>query len=277
MTLLITKIKLNKLEWFSTVDKGASGDDKHRARIVLWKRDAPSWRDRLKDFFRASITPIEKQTTEEAPKMTLEEILAKLPEEERNVILAALQAAKAPAAQPAPMQAAEGNPEEPKPEEMAKALKDLPEAVRVVVEKAMKEGQAAGEEKAELEKRLADLEDRARLVEFTKRAETLEFLPMTTVDLAKMLKDVDDALDADRSKAFGEMLVKIEKAMAESEIFIAVGSDQTGGTETALEKRDKLVAELRKENPRLKVQQARTRVYRAHPELYAEIQKEKAH
>jgi len=260
MRMLITNIKLNKLEWLSLVDKGASGDAKHRPAIMLWKRDkSMPIKERIKAIFTKQETGPAPEPKE--PEMTLEEILAKLPDDEsRNALLALLESLK-PKADPAPTEPAPIA-AEAKPEEMAKRMQD---EVRAVFEKAQAE-------KVELEKRIKEIEDRAEMVELTKRAEGLSFLPMGTVDIAKTLKDVKSSVDSKRYETFVAMLEKINKGMQESPIFKQYGSDANGGEETPLEKRDKAVAELQKVDPNLSVFQARARVYKQDPKLYAELQ-----
>lgn len=277
MSWLVTNIKLNKVEWFSVVDKGASGDKKNRAKIVLWKRQKPSIKDRLRSIFSKGTEPkqIKKQ---ESTTMTLEEILAALPEDQKAVILAALEAAAKQTPAPMPVAAQD---DEKKEEELqkrlAEAIEKLPEELRVTLEKrldAEDEVKKTEKEKLELIKRVEELEETQRMIELKKRAEDLGFLPMSTLDLAKTLGAADRSMDDDQRKAFNEMLIKINKAMKDSPVFKEYGHNGESPEETPIQKRDKLVIELQKNDSSLKTMQARKMVYKQNPELYEAIQAE---
>lgn len=276
MTWLVSNIKLNKLEWFSVVDKGASGNKKHPTKIVLWKRAQPSISDRIKSILQKMGKPIDVKKQEPAMP-TLEEILAKLTPEEQKIIMDALAATATSA--PKPVVSVEPEPE-PKPEELQKRLKDEIEKLedgsflRVQLEKQLSDIEKFSKENFDLQKRLEDLEERSRMIAMEKRVEDLSFLPIAKLDLAKTLISVQKAMSEDQYKVFDEMLAKINKAMKDSPIFTEYGTSQTNGEETAIQKRDKLVLELRKKNPTLKERQARLHVYRANPGLSAEIQAE---
>jgi hypothetical protein len=191
-----------------------------------------------------------------------------LPEDQRNVILQALEAAKTVPAQPAPVQAQAPAPgeEEKKPEELAKR-DDVPEDVKVELEKQAKE-------KAELEKRIKAMEERNETIELTKRAESLSFLPMATPDITKMLRLHKRASDEKEFGEFVTMLEKIHKAMKEAPIFKEYGSSGSDGEETAIEKQERLILEKRKADPKLSRNQALRAVMRETPELFAEVDAE---
>lgn len=250
MPWLISNIKLNKLEWFSLVDKGASGDKNNRAKIVLWKR-------------------FEKQ---EPNTMTLDEILARLSEEEKAVILQALQTAGGPVAQPMPQPvvaaAPPPPPAEPKPgepEELKKAKKDLE------LEKA-KSDEAKGE-LVELQKQVTDLKEASRTLHFEKKAKELEYLPMPQTKLVSLLKKADD-IGGEEGKELVDMLIRVNKASKVSPILEEYGTSQEDGIVTPLQKQHNLVKELQKANPKLSLEQAKVQVWKAYPELYQQIQNE---
>lgn len=241
MSWLITNIKLNKLEWFSTVDKGASGDETNRAKIVLWKRDKSQ--------------EIKK---EESNKMTLEELLPTLPEEAQQVIMAAIEAAKTPV-EPAPM---------PEPE-------PLPEEAQKQIEAAEGEKKEMEAEKMQLAKRVKELEDKQKLIELQKRAEN-DFgnVPMSAIELAKVLKEADEGMSEGSQKALTEMLGRVHKGMEESPILKQYGSDNEGGVETAIEKKNRLVKEAMEKDSKLTSTKAEHEIFKRNKGLYAEVQAE---
>jgi len=260
MTWVVSDIKLKKFEWFSTVDKGASGNEKHRTKIVLWKRAAQ---------------PTEIQ------KMTLEEILAKMPEEEKSAILAAIAAAKGPVTPvapvapvdpmmpPVPVPVVAADPTGPADPEKT----DVAKVEDKEIEKRFKNLEA---EKIELAKRVNTLTEEATTIRLEKRAKEFDFLPIEKLELVKVLGSVEKSLDDGQQKTFNEMLVRINKAMKASPLFDQHGADGDGKVETAIEKRDKAVAELIKTEPKHTLHTARKEIYKRDTALYDEVNAELA-
>ena len=245
--ILITDIELNKLEWFSTVDRGASGDDKHRPAIVLWKRA--------------------QLTKQEQSMPTLEESLAKLSDEEKAVVMEALKAASAPAPQPAPVAPAA-------PVPLAQR-KDIPEDVKIEMAKRDEDAKKAETERVEMAKRVADLEDRNARIEIAKRVrETMQKIPGDEGELVDLIKRITD-LDHKKGEAFEKRLVSLAKAMEESPLLKAMGSSaidvNDNSAEVELKKR---AEELRKTKPEMTEAGARQKVLADTPGLYERLRDE---
>jgi hypothetical protein len=251
--ILITDIQLNKLEWFSTVDRGASGDNDHRPRIVLWKR-----------------AQLKKQET--PMPMTLEEALATIKEEEvKAAIMEAIKAAAATPAAPAPAPAVP-----PAPVPLAQR-DDVPEDVKLELQKRADEKKKQEEEMVALRKRTADLEDKNQRIEIAKRVrETMSHVPDSESVLVDIIKRVTDA-DADAGKKLEEQLTKLSKAMKESPLLQAMGTSVTDvGDESAEMELQKRAEELRKVKPELTMATARLNVCADQPELFERVKREQA-
>jgi len=247
--ILVTDIKLNKLEWFSTVDRGASGDDAHRPRIVLWKR-----------------AQLKKQET---PMPTLEEILAKLSDEEKAIVMEALKAASAPPAPVAPVV-----PVAPVP--LAQRA-DLPEEVRTELAKRDEEMIELRKQGEADRKSIDALKDANERIEIAKRVgETMPLVPGEAAGLVDLIKRVTDA-DAGAGKAFEAQLVTLSKAMQDSPLLKAMGTAAVDVNDaSASVELTKRSEELRKSKPELSNGSARMQVIADKPELYARVLKEEA-
>lgn len=215
--------------------------------------------------------------------MTLDEILAKLSEEEKAVVLAALAAAKGPVAAPVvssdavPVVSAEETEEERKKKELEASASGL---AKRLVEKAQKEIEIekakADEAKGELvklQKQVNELKEANRMVAFEKKAKELEYLPMAQVDIAKVLKKADD-MGGKEGEALVKMLTNLNKASKASPILQEYGTSHEDGIVTPLQKQNNLVKEIQKANPKLSLEQAKIAVWKANPELYQQIQNE---
>lgn len=174
----------------SVVDRGASGNGAVAPSIVIAKRHV---------------------TKEQG--MSLEEILAKLSQEEQQVVLAAIEAAKTPA-QPAPAPAPEP-PQAPQP--IAAAMpqpedqqKDLPAEVKKQLD-----------ELAEVKKQMAAMQDAAKLKEFIAKAkERLAFLPGFTAEQGgALLKAASENLPEDTFNAIEKALCAASEAVSKSNLF----------------------------------------------------------
>jgi hypothetical protein len=249
--ILITDIKLNKLEWFSTVDRGASGDDAHRPRIVLWKR-----------------AQLKKQ--EPTMPMTLEEALATITDEEvKASIMEAIKAAAAtPAAPPAPVP-----PVAPVP---LAQRDDVPDDVKVDLQKRADETAELRKRDEANTKRIADLEDKTERVEIAKRVtSTMKLVPGEESDLVDLIKRVTDA-DSKAGEAFEAQLVTLSKAMTESPLLKAMGTSATDVNDKSAEvELSKRAVELRKVKPELSKEQSRQAILGDDGELYERLKEEK--
>lgn len=266
--ILIRDIELNKLEWFSTVDRGAAGDDKHRPTIVLWKRKKSL-------FDRLGFNKNKRAQLVKGDAMTLEEILAQLPEEQRTVIVQALQDASKPAepaaaaAQPAPAPV-------PPPEQTPIAKRDdVPDDVKLELAKREDEAKRADAARIELAKRVEKLEDDRLTLELQKRVEKdMTFIPGKTDELVSLIKSVRKT-DEDAAKKLEERLVVLSKAMKQSPLLSAMGTGavdiEGDNPKIELEKRAR---ELVKSDPSMTLAKAKMRELELDPDLYRQIQAE---
>jgi len=242
MTNLLTDIDVVEI---SVVDKGASGDDEDRPRIVIAKRHK-----------------VEKM-------MTLDEAMAGLAPEKQQAILMAVQEAAKPAAPAAPAMPEKMEPEMPNPEapeapkpedEVAKAVAKMSDSERETVAKAL-------EERVELSKRVQALEDEKETAKFVDIAKSMDALPgMTTDQRALVLKAASKSLDAKTYEA-------IEKSMRDAAVAISKGALLTefgaeGGDADADAQLTAIAKKLREEDSTLTASTARMKAMEQRPELY---------
>lgn len=252
----------------SIVDHGASGNDDVAPRIVIAKRKGGTMDN------ETLIQKIKQLFSKEAASMNLDEILAGLPEEQRNVILAALEQSNQPQPQPAPqpqpqaepMQMAEPAPAaEAKPEDEEELKKEeLPEAVR----KRLDDGDKAKGEVVELRKRLDAIEEQAKLAAFCKKAESMPYLVgASTEQVGKLLKAVDEKLDKAEAEAVIKMLATANDTIQKSGLLVDVGSDRFGGGDDANAKLNEIAKQIVKEE-NISFAKAHTAAVQRNPDLF---------
>jgi hypothetical protein len=240
-----------KVTEISFVDKGASPG----ARICFWKRAASA---------------TEKQ-------MTLEEILAKLPEEEKAVILAAIESATAKAAEPEKeeeeksaepeKEEAEKSEDEKEEEEKAKTAKALA-ALPASVRKQLAEADA-------LKSRVAKMEAENETRTFVEKARTMPVVGLATADLAEVLKAAE--LGRPLTKEIGTKLTKALRAIsvvvAKGEAFGELGTSAPGEQGSG-GKLASIAKSIRAAEPKLTQAQAYAKALRDNPDLYNEYERE---
>jgi hypothetical protein len=202
-------------------------------------------------------TPAGSARTEESDvKKTLEQILAGLgSDEEREVVKAAIAAA-----------ATAADPEAVKKAATEAALAALPEAVR-------KQLEADRAEQAALRKEMADLRKEREREAFAKTIK-IENLPAKSEELAELLFEPGASWPEQRAKIVA-VLKAADAAMGRFGVFDPLGSERGGAGEgSAAARVEQLAGELRKTEPTLSLEKARTRVRRENPQLYAEEQAE---
>lgn len=244
---VLRNLRLNSAELLSVVDTGASGNDRHRPRIVLIKRDAEK-------------------------AMTLEEVLASLPEDQRAVIAAALAEA---AAKEEPEEKPEEKADEEKPEEEKIARDKLPEPVRKALEKAEADAAERDKEAKELRKRVEAMESEKELTELTKRAkDSMNFVPgAKTEDLGKMLQVAKRSMSAAQFEQLEKVLKSSSAAIAKGKLFEELGSDREGGDDAESQLRA-LAKSLREKDPEMSESKAVLKAAEMRPDLYAQRQAE---
>jgi len=290
----------------SLVDRGASGNDDAQPKIVIAKRleGEPDIKglverfvEQVKKVFggpgphpsadgshgppvgvprpgRGPTGPEgPRPTAEGTSKMNLDEILAKLTEEERAVVLAAIEAAK-PAAPPPPAEpvvAAADEGKKPSEEEMAKILANLPEPVR----KQLEEADKAKTETQELRKRLDEIEERETVAKFRSKAEELPFLAgKKTDEIAKLLRAASEKMKPAEYQEIEKLLVDANRMVKESPIFLNSGSRGNDAETTARGQIEALAKKLRETDAKLTKEQAVSKALNENPELYSQYKAE---
>jgi hypothetical protein len=262
----------------SVVDKGASGNDRVSPKIVIAKRkekdddDEQSVVAKLVEQFKKFLGNGATETGEVKNMKTLDEILSAMPEEDRAVVLAAMEQAKkeaavpqqpavpapAPAVQPVAMAADED--EDKKKEEM---MKSLPEEVR-------KDFKATIEEVAKLKKDLADRDEREEVAKFRGKASELQFLAgNSTEEIAKTLRAANKALSEKEYKAIEKLLKNANEVVKNSPLFKDKGNP--GNDLDMSDPESKILAiakEFRKADPNLTEAQAVSKAIKENQDLY---------
>jgi hypothetical protein len=266
----------------SVVDKGASGNDKVSPKIVIAKRrekddDERSIAAKLVEQFKKFLGQSDGAETGKAENMlTLDEVLANIPEEYRAVVLAAIEAAKkevstpqppAVPAQPVSMQAdGEGEDEKKKEEEL---MKSLPEEVR-------KRLQTTSEEVAKLKKDLADKVEREEVAKFRSKAAELNYLAgQSTEEIAKTLRAANKALTEKEYAAIEKLLKNANEVVKGSDLFKDAGA---AGNDTDMSDPEaKILAiakKLQEADPSLSESQAVSKAIQQNRDLYDKRNKE---
>lgn len=302
MPTLLTNLRFDKVELVSVVDKGASGDDENRPRIVLFKRRKPT---KPKPY---DVSRVAKEQTmpagtplPEGSQATLDAILGKLSDEEKafiELLLAGAGAVAAPEAEAAPAteeveasghtdededkQAEEEEEEEAKrgATAMAKLLKKSPELAEVLKTMSNRVGKAEdrakkADKRAETAEAKTDKEVRKRREsEALKRAESIPYLPGDTKELAKMLVDHEDNLGKDRAAALWKRLEQANTLLQKSGAFEPQGSSGINAEGSAAAEVEKRAKELMAKDTSLTKAQARSKVYRADKDLKKRFRQE---
>lgn len=208
-------------------------------------------------------------------KSMLDAILAKLPEAERNAVLAAIEAAK----KGAPAEPPKGDDQQQKRATAAELLKrdDLPADVRKVLEETAEREAKADEEREAVEKarkdadaRIAKLEEETAQRDALEKADSIGAVPqLTRAQLAKVLRLSEKHFP----KAEAELLLKHLKSVAElvkkGEPFQEIGSSAGGdeGELSAAEEIEKRAKAYVEKHPDVSIQKAKLVVTDADPQL----------
>jgi len=245
------KLKPLVIEEISFVDKGASGDDSHRPEIVFWKGDT---------------MPIDASK--------VEAILARMDEEDRNVMIEALAAAK------------QDEPAAPEPEEKQEDEEEKPPMPPADEEEKMEgedEKEKVDKRAVEMRKQLDDanakiakLEGEQKLASFVKTAsEDMAHVPgMAPEDLGAVLKACSEALPEETFGKLKTTLTACSRTIEKGDLFVEIGG--SGEASGALDKLRKLAKTLHDETPDKSYEHCYTKVVKAHPDLYAAAKAEEA-
>lgn len=261
-------LRVKRIDEISLVDKGASGNATVKPAIVIAKRRSSDVNDKKTEGVLAKILKAIGLKAESG--MTLEEVLSKLGDAEKAVILNALEAAAMKAGPP--MMPAE---EEEKPEEekrkatLAKQLAELPDEIR----KSLVDAEKAKGEAAELRKRLDAIEEEREMEAFTAKAKSMPFLAgASTVEVAKALRAVKRQSPGEYEKIV-KVLELADTAVKSSKIFSAPGMHGSGPDEP-VGKLHAIAKKLVSDGVAKTKHEAMGLALKDNPELYAEYKQE---
>jgi len=249
------------------VDKGAGGNRKTPVKIAIFKR-----RKENGDY----------DDDEENSNMDLESILAELGEEKSKVIQAALAAAatkqeeddeeekqdeeeEEEEKQDEEEEEEEKQDEEEEEEEEAKAMKALPASLR-------KRFRAERDQRIDLAKRLAQMEEKAEISKFEKRAERFSLVPaISKKQLGSILRACHKSLSASDVKALEQSLSATNEIVEKSAVFGEAGSSNRGASSgDAIGKLRGIAKALQAASPNMSDESAFTKAVEMNPELHAE-------
>ena len=268
MPLLITEMTLDTAKLLSLVDAGASGDEDTRPEIVLFKR-------RTKAMDKEQILKLMKSIGVDLEKMGVSEVVTALDElglkpEQRDGVLKLMEAMMGGGEEkPAAPEKAEDEAPPPAPPAEGEAEKMEDEEMKKRADAIAKLEKRHAEEKAELAKRVKDLEDQAQLVKLEKRAGELEFLPIEKGALISLLKRIGD------DEAGQEMLTKLAK-MAEASPLLKVAGVEGEGEQSAKLDLEKRIKKLMDADPSINEAAAKAAVFKNNPSLYKRLREEEA-
>ena len=209
----------------------------------------------------------------EEMQAALDQLQSSLSEEQMALVMALIEAGKAPA-EPEVKAEEPAQAEEPAPE--VKAEEPAPE-VKADDEEKMRLQKANDDLEAELEKARAELAARDEATAIAgfvaKASEDMAALPgIKPAELGMLLKAASAALDDAQMAQLTGVLKSASAAIGKSTLLKAVGSD--GDSTTAGGRLDHEINVLRKAHPELSPQQALVRVAKSNPGLFAAAAKE---
>lgn len=258
-------LHLGSVEALGIVDQGASGDSEHRPSIVLIKRRSTIL-DKIKGALLKTLKQEPKMPSDDdvtKVEMTLEEILAEMPDDKKAVVLAALEAA----AKTEPVESIGDDDDddddaalklEEEDEDMKKALKALPKEARkklaAVLRKNRKENES---ETAKLQKRVKKMEDDKSTEIFVAKArDKMSALPgLKTEELGAVLKRISDSVPEKEYAEIEKCLISASEAVEKSDFLDEKGFGGESLGEDA-EKLDVMIAKRQEDNKDLTYQQA---------------------
>lgn len=254
----------------SLVDQGASGNKDASPKIVIAKRreQSPAGKPGLAARFLSQVRKLfGKENT-----MNLDEILAKLTEEERAFLLAELERMKAtPAAPeanapaPAVAEPAIKAEEEMTEEEQAKVMKSLPEPLRKQLEAA----NTTKEEVAKLRKEIDERNEREEVAKFRAKATDLPFLAgKSTEEIAKALRAAFRAMKPKEYETIEKLLSDANEAVKGSPLFQDEGGPGHEAEATAKGQIESIAKRLRESDAKLSRAESITKALDENKELH---------
>lgn len=233
------------------VDLGAAVE----ARITLMKR--------REDVAKNEGTEIEIKipAPEETPKMTLEEVLAKLSPEEKKIVEDAL-AAASKAAESAPVEMAAKDPE-------AEMMKRLPEEIRKRLE-------TEREERVALQKQLDTMRDENLTREHVEKARKLSVPGLAPAEIAEVTKAIAKgaALPAEIAKKLEASFGAVSEFVAKSALLQEQGSAKGGPSAGTAEAELEQIAKRLVDEGKAKPEQALAKAAEVAPDVYKRFRAE---
>ena len=246
----------------SLVDEGASGNKEVAPRIVIAKRNPSrgAWVERMEKIFSKG----------EKMEMTLESVLSKLSEEERNFILGKMEELKAVPA-PAPEAVVVEDAKAPSEDDMKAAVEKLPPKVQEEVKKRLE----SAKELETLREEVTKMRDQKELEGFIEKAKALKFLSGKVEEVAKTLHAVSKSLSKDEFAKIEKLFADANAAIGNGDTFKVIG--KTGDGETSSESYKTQIEQMAKARAKEKgvtEYEAYKAVARENPELYTKYREE---
>jgi len=220
-------------------------------------------------------------------KMILEEILAKLKEDEQGVVNTALKAkedelTKSNDKLKIATEELEKIKKASEEEEEEENKETIPEDVLKSASPEVKELFDNMQEKVEKSettandaiKKAKELETVAKRKEFVAKAEEYKGLAVKSDEFGEVLMKISDGVDEDTFKKLGDALEVANKSIVESDLFKVQGSDGRGATGDIEMQIAKGAKELRKSDPKLTQEKAEAKFLEDNPEIYAKYEEE---
>lgn len=245
----ITKLRVDSIDG---VDLGAAVD----ARITLMKRREGVAKDDGVEIEISIPAP-----TETKP-MTFDEVLAKLPPEEKKVIEDAMAAASAAAQQQAEKAAKPADPE-------AEMMKRLPEEIRKRLE-------SEREERVTLQKQLDSMRDENLTREHVEKARKHAVPGLAASDIAEVTKAIAKGapLPAEIGKKLEASFGAVSEFVAKSKLLVEQGSAKGGAAEGTAEAELEVIAKRLVAEGKAKPDQALAEAARTNPDVYKRFRAE---
>lgn len=286
MPEVLTELKLDKIELFSVVDKGASGNANVRPSIVLVKRKKEQSVMGILSKWFGSDGKVKKQElpagTEKTPEAMLNEALANMAPEQQDAIMAAVAALMAQKPVEPVANADEPKPQDPQAQEvpkmdpneaMQKIAKNADDETKAAFAVVLEIAKAAQAETSEIKKSLVEMKAEKKRESITRRIDAMKHLPGEPAKIAKALEHLDGTEHAD---VIEQLLSRADGMIAKAgeSIFEELGTSR--GEDLSVDDPSAEIARLAKElvrkgDKKLSETEARIEIYNTRPDLVAKM------
>jgi len=232
--------------------------------------------------------------------MTIEEILAKLDDEDQNVLKTEFDARKNEIDSLKKDSEAKDTDIEKQKEEVEKLkkevedikksnskttpdkgkekediLKDADPKVKEQFEKMQKRLDASEEERKVEKEKVDKLQKDLEMQKFTKEAKEMVAISKESDKLADLLYTINKSIPEDKYSELKKILDSANGVIKESKLLVSIGSGENGDSKTSESTIKSKVEALRKAKPDLTPEEAEDQVLQENPELYEQYNKEK--